>query len=86
MLWLSTVPLTSSLVAQIFGPRYMATLVAIVMLSHQVGAFFGAWLGGVTYDLNGTYDLVWYLSLGLGLLATALHLPINDKSLRPATA
>ena len=86
VLWLSTVPLTSSLVAQIFGPRYMATLVAIVMLSHQVGSFFGAWLGGLTYDLTGNYDLVWYLSLGLGLLATALHLPIADKTLRPATA
>lgn len=86
-LWLSTVPLTSGLVAQIFGPRYMATLVSIVMLSHQVGAFFGAWLGGATYDATGSYDLVWYMAIGLGVFAALVHLPIRDRSLRaPAAA
>ncbi|MEQ8653085.1 MAG: MFS transporter [Kiloniellales bacterium] len=82
LLWLSTVPLTTGLVAQIFGTRYMATLAAIVMLSHQVGAFFGAWLGGVSYDLNQSYDMVWYISIALGLLAAVVHFPIADKPLR----
>ncbi len=82
LLWLSTVPLTTGLVAQIFGVRYMATLAAIVMLSHQVGAFFGAWLGGLSYDLNQSYDMVWYISIALGLLAAAVHFPIADKPLR----
>ncbi len=82
LLWLSTVPLTTGLVAQIFGVRYMATLAAIVMLSHQVGAFFGAWLGGLSYDLTQSYDMVWYISIALGLLAAALHLPIADRPLR----
>ncbi len=87
LLWLSTVPLTSGLVAHIFGPRYMSTLVAIVMLSHQVGAFFGAWLGGINYDYDGSYDVVWYIAIGLGLLAGLVHLPIREQSLRsPAAA
>lgn len=79
LLWLSTVPLTSALVGQIFGPRYMATLFGIVMLSHQVGAFFGAWLGGVNVDLTGGYDFVWLAAVGLGLVAAMLHMPIADK-------
>jgi predicted MFS family arabinose efflux permease len=78
-LWLSTVPLTSALVGQIFGPRYLATLFGIVMLGHQLGAFFGAWLGGLSYDLSGSYDSVWILSVLLGLLAAALHWPIADQ-------
>ncbi len=82
LLWLSTVPLTTGLVGQIFGIRYMATLAAIVMFSHQIGAFFGAWLGGVSYDLNQSYDMVWYISIALGLLAAVLHFPIADKPLR----
>ncbi len=79
LLWLSTVPLTSALVGQIFGPRYMATLFGIVMLGHQLGAFFGAWFGGISYDLTGSYDAVWIISVLLGLLAAALHWPIADK-------
>lgn len=87
LLWLSTVPLTSGLVEQIFGPRYMATLLGIVMFSHQIGAFFGAWLGGLSYDLYGSYDLVWYISIGLGVMAALVHLPIADRPLRaPAHA
>ena len=78
LLWLSTVPLTSGLVGDIFGPRYMATLFGIVMFSHQVGAFFGAWLGGLSYDATGSYDAVWYISVLLGLLAAILHWPIAD--------
>jgi predicted MFS family arabinose efflux permease len=88
-LWLSTVPLTSALVGQIFGPRYMATLVGIVMLSHQVGAFFGAWLGGISVDMTGGYDTVWIAAVALGLFAALIHLPIADHPLertRPAEA
>jgi len=77
-LWLSTVPLTSGLVGQIFGPRYMATLFGIVMFSHQIGAFFGAWLGGLSYDVTGSYDAVWTMAILLGLLAAVLHWPIAD--------
>lgn len=77
-LWLSTVPLTSGLVGQIFGARYMATLFGIVMMGHQVGAFFGAWLGGLSLDITGSYDSVWVLSILLGLLAAVLHWPIGD--------
>jgi predicted MFS family arabinose efflux permease len=79
LLWLSTVPLTSALVGQIFGPRYMATLFGIVMLGHQLGAFFGAWFGGLSYDLSGSYDAVWIISVLLGLLAAVLHWPIADR-------
>ncbi len=86
LLWLSTVPLTSGVVGQIFGPRYMATLFGFVMLSHQVGAFFGAWFGGLSYDLSGSYDAVWIISVLLGLLAAALHWPIADQPVTAATA
>jgi predicted MFS family arabinose efflux permease len=79
LLWLSTVPLTSGLVAQIFGPRYMATLFGIVFLSHQVGSFLGAWLGGRLYDLTGSYDIVWWISVALGIFAGLVHLPIDEK-------
>ena len=86
LLWLSTVPLTSSLVGQIFGARYMATLFGIVMLGHQLGAFFGAWFGGLSYDLSGSYDAVWIISVLLGLLAAALHWPIADRPVAAAVA
>jgi len=82
LLWLSTVPLTSSLVGQIFGPRYLATLFGFVLFSHQIGAFFGAWLGGWSFDVYGNYDVVWYASIALGVLAALLHWPITDKPLR----
>jgi predicted MFS family arabinose efflux permease len=80
LLWLSTVPLTSGLVAQIFGPRYMATLFGIVFLSHQVGSFLGIWLGGYLYDAYGSYDLIWWLSIALGLIAALLHWPIDERA------
>lgn len=87
LLWLSTVPVTSALVAQIFGPRYMATLFGIVFFSHQIGGFLGAWLGGYLFDTTGSYDLVWYISIALGLASAALHLPIDEKPVsRLATA
>lgn len=78
-LWLGTVPLTSGLVGQIFGPRYLATLFGVVMLSHQVGAFFGAWLGGLSFDLTGSYQAVWLGAIALSLAAAALHWPIPDR-------
>ncbi|MGE0723710.1 MAG: MFS transporter [Alphaproteobacteria bacterium] len=79
LLWLSTVPLTSGLVAVMFGQRYMATLFAIVFLSHQVGAFIGVWLGGWLYDRTGSYDAVWWFSVALGLFAALIHLPIHER-------
>jgi MFS family permease len=79
LLWLSTVPLTSGLVAQIFGPRYMATLFGIVFFSHQVGSFLGAWLGGYVYDLTGSYDVVWWLSVALGVFSGLIHWPIDER-------
>jgi len=81
VLWLSTVPLTSGIVAQVFGPRYMATLFAIVYLSHQVGSFTGVWIGARIFDTTGSYDVVWWITIGLGLVAAAMHLPINDRPL-----
>jgi predicted MFS family arabinose efflux permease len=80
LLWLSTVPLTSGLVAQIFGPRYMATLFGIVFFSHQVGSFLGVWLGGYLYDTHGSYDVIWWLSIALGLIAALLHWPIDERT------
>ncbi len=78
LLWLSTVPPTSALVAIMFGPKYMATLMGIVFLNHQIGAFLGVWLGGRLYDTTGSYDVVWYLGIALGILAAIVHLPIRE--------
>jgi len=77
-LWLGTVPLTSGLVGQIFGVRYLSTLYGIVFLSHQVGSFFGAWLAGLFYDRTGSYGAAWAASIALGLFAALVHLPIRD--------
>ena len=81
LLWLSTVPLTNMVVAQIFGVRYMATLYGFVFVSHQLGSFLGVWLGGFLYDMTGTYDLVWYAGIVLGIVAALVHLPINEAPL-----
>jgi len=86
LMWLSTVPVTSALVAQIFGPRYMGTLFAIVFFSHQMGAFLGAWLGGFVYDQTGSYDIVWWIAAMLGVVSGLIHLPINAKPLPRLTA
>ncbi|CAN5886837.1 MFS transporter [soil metagenome] len=79
ILWLSTVPLTSGLVAVMFGTRYLGTLFGFVFLSHQIGAFLGVWLGGVAYAQTGSYDPVWWAGVALALAATALHWPIVEK-------
>lgn len=89
LLWLSTVPLTAGLVALFFGARYLGMLYGIAFLSHQVGSFFGVWLGGVVFDQTGRYDLVWYLGILLGLASAAIHLPIReivDRRFQPAAA
>ena len=78
LLWLSTAPLTMGIVAQIFGPRYMATLFAIVFFSHQVGSFFGIYLGGYFYDVYGTYEAGWWFSIALGAAAALIHWIIDD--------
>ncbi len=78
--WLGTVPLTSGVVAQIFGVRYLGTLFGLVFLGHQLGGFFGAWLGGAVYDATHSYALMWAISIALGLLSVLLNLPIRDAS------
>ena len=80
-LWLATVPLTSGIVAQVFGTRYFSMLFGVVIMSHQFGSFAGAWLGGYIYDVTGTYDLMWAAAAGVGLLATVLHWPIREAPL-----
>ena len=81
LLWLSTVPLTTGIVAQMFGLRFMATLFGIVFFSHQVGSFLGVWLGGLLYDQTGSYDAMWWAGVGFGIFAALVHLPINDTPL-----
>ncbi|RZJ03464.1 MAG: MFS transporter [Brevundimonas sp.] len=84
-LWLGTVPLTNGLVAQIYGLRHLSALGGIVFLSHQVGAFFGAWLAGVAFDATGSYAIIWLISIGLAVLAAVANLPIREAPLvRPA--
>ncbi len=86
-LWLSTVPLTNGIVAEIFGVRYLSMLGGFVFLSHQVGSFLGVWLGGRLYDATGSYDVVWWIAIALGLFAAAVNLPIRERAiLRPAPA
>jgi predicted MFS family arabinose efflux permease len=82
-LWLATVPLTSGLVAHLYGLRYMGTLYGIVFLSHQLGAFVGVWLGGRLYDAYGSYDAVWWIGVGVGAFSAIVHLPIREFA-RPA--
>lgn len=79
LLWLGTAPLTNGLVSQVFGVKYLTTLFGFVFVGHQVGGFMGAWLGGLVFDTTGSYDLVWLGAIGLGLLAAALHWPIDDR-------
>lgn len=85
-LWLATVPLTSGLVAYIYGLRYMGTLYGFVFLSHQLGSFMGVWLGGRMYDLYGNYTLVWWVGVGVGAFSALIHLPVREAPARLATA
>ena len=81
LLWLSTVPATSGIVAHIFGTRYLGLLYGLVFLSHQIGSFFGAYLGGLFYDLYGSYDYAWYLAIALSVFAGLIHIPIKEQSI-----
>ena len=78
-LWLSTVPATSGIVAHLFGTKYLGLLYGIVFLSHQIGSFFGAYLGGLFHDLYGSYDYAWYLAIALSVFAAIIHLPIKEE-------
>jgi predicted MFS family arabinose efflux permease len=81
-LWLSTVPVTNGVVAQIFGVRYLAMLSGFAFFSHQIGSFLGAWLGGKFYDMTGSYDVMWYLAIALAVLAGLINLPIDEREIR----
>ncbi|AWI84505.1 MFS transporter [Alloyangia pacifica] len=84
-LWLATVPLTSGLVAHLYGLRYMGTLYGIVFFSHQLGGFLGVWLGGRMYDIYGDYTLVWWIGVGVGALSAIVHLPVRETPRLAAT-
>lgn len=86
LLWLSTVPPTNGIVAQIFGVRYLAMLSGFTFLSHQIGSFLGAWLGGLMFDRTGSYNVVWYLAIALGVVAGLLNLPIDERELKRGSA
>jgi MFS family permease len=83
-LWLATVPLTSGLIAHIYGLRYMGTLYGLVFLSHQLGSFLGVWMGGRLYDATGDYTLVWWIGIGVSAFSTLIHLPIKEEKLQAA--
>ena len=78
LLWLSTVPPTNAMVAQIFGIRHLSMLSGFVFFSHQIGSFMGVWLGGYLYDRTGSYDIVWYIAIGLGVFAGLVNLPVRE--------
>jgi predicted MFS family arabinose efflux permease len=82
MLWLSTVPPTNATIAQIFGVQHLSMLGGMVFFSHQIGSFMGVWLGGYLYDSTGSYDIVWYISIGLGVLAGLVSLPLREQPLQ----
>ncbi len=78
LLWLSTIPPTNAVVAQIFGVAHMSMLGGFIFFSHQIGSFLGVWLGGVLYDRTGSYDIVWYLAIALGVFAGLVNLPVRE--------
>jgi predicted MFS family arabinose efflux permease len=87
LLWLSTVPPTNAVVAQIFGVAHLSMLSGFVFFSHQVGSFLGVWLGGYLYDRTGSYDVVWYIAIALGVFAALINLPVREASIaRPSAA
>jgi len=86
LLWLGTIPLTSALIVVFFGPAFLSMLYGLVFLSHQVGSFIGAWAGGLVYDMTGTYDPVWWLTILTGLFAFVVHWMINEEAEEPAPA
>jgi predicted MFS family arabinose efflux permease len=89
VLWLSTVPPTNAVVAQIFGVQYLSMLGGFVFFSHQIGSFLGVWLGGKLYDTTGSYDIVWYIAIALGVFAALVNLPVRETAIQrtaPAAA
>jgi predicted MFS family arabinose efflux permease len=86
LMFLGTVPLTSGLVAQIFGTQYMAMLYGFAFTSHQVGSFLGIWIGGLVFDMTGNYDIIWWSSIILGFVAAIMHWPIDEKPVVRRTA
>ena len=83
-LWLGTVPLTTGLVASMFGARYLTTLASITFLGHELGSFTGSWVGGLLFDATGSYDIMWMAVVCVGLFAAAVHLPISGKRMDAA--
>ena len=81
LLWLSTIPPTNAVVAQIFGVKYVSMLGGFVFIGHQIGSFFGAWLGGKLYDSSGSYDVVWGISIALGVFAALINLPVRESAI-----
>jgi predicted MFS family arabinose efflux permease len=87
LLWLSTVPVTNAMVAHIFGVQYLSMLGGFVFLSHQIGSFLGVWLGGLLYDASGSYDIVWWIAVALGVFAALINLPVREQAIaRPVMA
>jgi predicted MFS family arabinose efflux permease len=86
LLWLSTVPPTNAVVAQIFGVAHLSMLGGFVFFSHQIGSFMGVWLGGYLYDKTGSYDIVWYISIALGVFAALVNLPVKETAIARAPA
>lgn len=86
LLWLSTVPVTNAAVAQIFGVAHLSMLSGFVFFSHQIGSFLGVWLGGLLYDRTGSYDIVWYLTIALGIFAGLINLPVREAPIQRAAA
>lgn len=81
LLWLSTVPLTNGIVANMFGVKYLSMLTGIIFFTHQIGSFFGGWLGGINHDRLGNYDLIWMISIGLSLVAVLVHFFVNEETI-----
>jgi len=84
VLWLSTVPVTNATVAQIFGVAHLSMLSGFVFFSHQIGSFMGVWLGGYLYDKTGSYDMVWYIAIALGVAAALVNLPVREAPIARA--
>ena len=86
VLWLSTVPATNAAIAQIFGVRHFSMLGGFVFLAHQIGSFLGVWLGGKLYDATGSYDIVWWISVALGVFAALINLPVRENAIQRVPA
>jgi predicted MFS family arabinose efflux permease len=84
LLWLSTIPPTNAVVAQIFGIQHMSMLGGFIFFSHQIGSFLGVWLGGYLYDRTGSYDIVWYIAIALGVFAALVNLPVREAPIARA--